>query len=64
MGGPSKDISSGDCVDTIDIALGEQTTNEMCLEIFGIAVDAPAQPLLATDPVVLPNLRAIDMFVR
>ncbi len=48
----------------IDITLGEQTTNEMCLEIFGIAVDAPAQPLLATDPVVLPNLRAIDMFVR
>ena len=48
----------------IDITLGEQTTNEMCLEIFGIATDAPAQPLLATDPVVLPNLRAIDMFVR
>ena len=47
-------------------AAGERvaTTNEMCLEIFGIAVDAPAQPLLATDPVVLPNLRAIDMFVR
>ncbi|MFN0245839.1 MAG: hypothetical protein ACKV2T_02955 [Kofleriaceae bacterium] len=48
----------------IDITLGEQTTQEMCLEIFGIATDAPAQPLLATDPVVLPDLRAIDMFVR
>jgi hypothetical protein len=28
----------------IDINLGEQTTNEMCLEIFGLAVDAPANP--------------------
>jgi hypothetical protein len=27
----------------IDIALGEQTTNEMCLEIFGLAVALPAQ---------------------
>jgi hypothetical protein len=48
----------------IDITLGEQTTNEMCLEIFGIATDAPAQPLLATDPVPLPDLRAMDMFAR
>jgi hypothetical protein len=29
----------------IDLLLGEQTTNEMCLEIFGIAIDAPAEPL-------------------
>jgi hypothetical protein len=28
----------------IDILLGEQTTNEMCLEIFGIAIDAPPPP--------------------
>lgn len=28
----------------VDITLGEQTTNEMCLEIFGLAVDAPPQP--------------------
>ena len=48
----------------IDISIGEQTTNEMCLEIFGVAVDAPAQPLRASDPVNLPDLRAIDMFVR
>lgn len=48
----------------IDISLGEQTTNEMCLEIFGIATDAPAQPRLATDPVELPDLRAFDMFAR
>lgn len=29
----------------VDITLGEQTTNEMCLEIFGLAVDAPPQPV-------------------
>ncbi len=28
----------------IDLALGEETINEMCLEIFGIAIDAPANP--------------------
>jgi hypothetical protein len=28
----------------IDLLLGEQTTNEMCLEIFGIAIDAPPEP--------------------
>jgi hypothetical protein len=33
----------------VDISLGEQTTNEMCLEIFGLAVSVPAQ-LQAGDP--------------
>jgi hypothetical protein len=28
----------------VDVALGEQTTNEMCLEIFGLAIDAPPDP--------------------
>ncbi|HEU0032464.1 MAG TPA: hypothetical protein VFQ53_17650 [Kofleriaceae bacterium] len=28
----------------IDISLGEQTTNEMCLEIFGLAINAPPEP--------------------
>ena len=37
----------------IDIALGEQTTNEMCLEIFGLAVNAP--PPSAADSFVLPQ---------
>jgi hypothetical protein len=33
----------------IDVFLGEQTTNEMCLEIFGLAVPAPPpQAALAT----------------
>ncbi len=26
----------------VDISLGEQTTNEMCLEIFGLAINVPA----------------------
>jgi hypothetical protein len=45
----------------IDIVLGEQTTNEMCLEIFGLAVGLPAQ--LTDDPtgagLVLPALTAL-----
>jgi hypothetical protein len=28
----------------IDLDLGEESTDEMCLEIFGIAIDAPPQP--------------------
>jgi hypothetical protein len=40
----------------IDITLGEQTTNEMCLEIFGLAVDAPAQPTAFTAPFVMPDV--------
>jgi hypothetical protein len=34
----------------IDVALGEQTTNEMCLEIFGLSLPAPAQPAQSTPP--------------
>lgn len=40
----------------IDITLGEQTTNEMCLEIFGLAVDAPPQPAMISAPFTLPSL--------
>jgi hypothetical protein len=41
----------------IDIHLGEMTTNEMCLEIFGITVNAPAQPTGRTIPTItIPNL--------
>jgi hypothetical protein len=29
----------------IDVTLGEQTTNEMCLEIFGLAIPAPPEPV-------------------
>src|SRR5688500_199235 len=35
----------------IDLGLGEGSTDEMCLEIFGFAIDAPAQPALRTAPV-------------
>lgn len=40
----------------IDINLGEQTTNEMCLEIFGLAVDAPPMPAGIPTPLTLPAL--------
>lgn len=40
----------------INIALGEQTTNEMCLEIFGLAVDAPPPPAARSAPFQLPRL--------
>lgn len=34
----------------IDLALGEGSTDEMCLEIFGFAIDAPPQPVMRTAP--------------
>jgi hypothetical protein len=34
----------------IDLMLGEGSTDEMCLEIFGFAIDAPAQPAARTAP--------------
>ncbi len=48
----------------IDITLGEQTTNEMCLEIFGLAVDAPPQPTALTAPFVLPRLDTLPQMFR
>jgi hypothetical protein len=41
----------------VDISLGEQTTNEMCLEIFGLAVTIPPQMIAngAPDPQLLSN---------
>ncbi len=34
----------------VDITLGEGSTDEMCLEIFGFAIDAPAQPMMLAAP--------------
>jgi hypothetical protein len=50
----------------VDIALGEQMTNEMCLEIFGILFDLPAQPASRTAPaaVDVPDLGAIPQLFR
>lgn len=41
----------------VDISLGEQTTNEMCLEIFGLAVTIPPAMMAggAPDPQLLSN---------
>jgi hypothetical protein len=38
----------------IDVTPGEQTTNEMCLEIFGLSLPAPAEPAMAVRSVDLP----------
>ena len=49
----------------IDINLGEQTTNEMCLEIFGLAVDAPpAPPAALTAKLELPTFGALPQMFR
>lgn len=40
----------------IDIWYGEETNNEMCLQIFGLAVDAPPPPTSRNQPFVLPPL--------
>ena len=37
-------LHDANMVAPIDIRLGEQTTNEMCLEIFGLVIPAPAKP--------------------
>lgn len=44
----------------IDVSLGEQTTNEMCLEIFGLSLPAPAQtPGALTFP--MPNMGGLPI---
>ncbi|CAN5818103.1 hypothetical protein BH11MYX3_BH11MYX3_39220 [soil metagenome] len=48
----------------IDISLGEQTTNEMCLEIFGLAVDAPPKPTAIDAPFALPDLATFGRNLR
>jgi hypothetical protein len=45
----------------IDIKLGEQTTNEMCLEIFGLSIPAPPRPATLTEPVAMPNFGSLNM---
>lgn len=43
----------------IDITLGEQSLDEMCLEIFGVAANAPPQPAARTMP--LPEELPLDL---
>ncbi|HWO25466.1 MAG TPA: hypothetical protein VNO30_42295 [Kofleriaceae bacterium] len=45
----------------IDVGLGEQTTNEMCLEIFGLSIPAPAQPTSLDAPLVMPDLGSLQL---
>ncbi|HEY5944900.1 MAG TPA: hypothetical protein VIV40_05385, partial [Kofleriaceae bacterium] len=49
----------------IDVNLGEQSLDEMCLEIFGFAIDAPPQPTPRTMPTgdLLP-VRLLDTLQR
>ncbi len=48
----------------IDILLGEQTTNEMCLEIFGLAVDAPPRPGAKVAPFEWPRFESLSARFR
>jgi hypothetical protein len=52
-------------VSPIDLALGEGSTDEMCLEIFGFAIDAPPQPMARTAPQIdeLP-MQLLDILSR
>ena len=43
-------LADAGLVAPIDINLGESSLDEMCLEIFGFAIDAPAQPMPRTGP--------------
>ena len=45
----------------IDITLGEQTTNEMCLEIFGLSINAPAQPPAPGAPFAMPDMTGLGL---
>jgi hypothetical protein len=45
----------------IDITLGEQTTNEMCLEIFGLSINAPAQPSTLDAPFAMPDMTGLGL---
>jgi hypothetical protein len=49
----------------VDVPLGEQTTNEMCLEIFGVSIAAPPEPVNRADvKLTLPrwglNMKSLD----
>ena len=52
---------SGLPLQPVDISLGEQTTNEMCLEIFGLSLPAPAQPTSASEPFSMAQLDAMKL---
>jgi hypothetical protein len=45
----------------VDITLGEQTTNEMCLEIFGLSLATPTARLDETVPALMQTMASIKM---
>ncbi len=45
----------------IDVTLGEQTTNEMCLEIFGLSIPAPPPQANLQEVLTQPGLSALKM---
>jgi len=60
-------LADAGLVAPIDINLGEGSLDEMCLEIFGILLDAPAQPpsaSLAAGTLELPAFGAIPRLFR
>lgn len=44
---------------SIDLKLGEETFDEMCLEIMGLSVKAPPEPASRTAPFPMPDLSAL-----
>jgi len=48
----------------IDVLLGEETTNEMCLEIFGLSINAPAQPPSPGAPFAMPDMTGLGLNPR
>jgi hypothetical protein len=58
-------LADAGLVAPIDVNLGESSLDEMCLEIFGFSIDAPAQPSARVGPTVdqLP-VHLLDMLQR
>lgn len=58
-------LADAGLVAPIDVNLGESSLDEMCLEIFGFSIDAPAQPAARVGPTVdqLP-VHLLDMLQR
>ncbi len=45
----------------IDLTLGEETNDEMCLEIFGLSINAPPRPTTFDAPFPMPNMTGLGL---